>query len=89
VPNYSFDWQDSYRWSPGAQKFPAGTRVDVLAHFDNSKFNPYNPDASVPVRFSQQTDGEMMYGFLFFTYDDERLGLEVDPKTGVARRSSG
>jgi hypothetical protein len=85
VPNYSFDWQDSYRWPTGAQKFPAGTRVEVLAHYDNTKFNPYNPDPTKPVRFSQQTDGEMMYGFLFFTYDDEKLGLDVDPKSGQVR----
>jgi peroxiredoxin len=89
VPNYSFDWQDSYRWPSGAQKFPAGTRVDVLAHYDNSKFNPYNPDPSRTVKFSQQTDGEMMYGFVFFTYDDEKLDLDVDPKTGQARTSGG
>ena len=84
VPNYSFDWQDSYRWPLGAQKFPRGTRVEVTAHYDNSKFNPYNPDPTKPVKFSRQTDGEMMFGFLFFTYDDEQLGLDVDPKTGHA-----
>jgi thiol-disulfide isomerase/thioredoxin len=82
VPNYSFDWQQSYRWAPATQRFPAGTRIEVLAHFDNSAFNPYNPDPSATVRNGEQTYEEMMYGFLFFTYDDERLGLVVDPATG-------
>ncbi len=85
VPNYNFDWQQSYRWAPGAQRFPAGTKVSVLAHFDNSKFNPYNPDPSAAVRFGQQTVDEMMLGFLFFVEEHQRLGLEVDPKTGRAR----
>jgi hypothetical protein len=82
VPNYSFDWQQSYRWASGAQRFAAGTRVDVVAHFDNSPFNPFNPDPRATVRNGEQTTDEMMYGFLFFTYDDERLGLAIDPATG-------
>ncbi|MEZ5979687.1 MAG: redoxin family protein [Planctomycetota bacterium] len=82
VPNYDFDWQQSYRWAPGTMRFPAGTRVDVVAHFDNSPFNPYNPDPTATVRNGEQTYQEMMYGFLFFTHDDERLGLRVDPANG-------
>jgi thiol-disulfide isomerase/thioredoxin len=82
VPNYDFDWQQSYRWASGAQRFAAGTRVDVVAHFDNSPFNPFNPDPRATVRNGEQTTDEMMYGFLFFTYDDERLGLVIDPATG-------
>jgi mono/diheme cytochrome c family protein len=85
LPNYSFDWQQSYRWRPGERKFRAGTRVDVVAHFDNSAFNPYNPDPSATVRPGEQTFEEMMYGFLFFTEDGERLALDIDPTTGRAR----
>ncbi|MFO0984678.1 MAG: redoxin domain-containing protein [Planctomycetota bacterium] len=84
VPNYNFDWQSSYRWAPASKHFPAGTRVDVVAHFDNSPFNPYNPDPGAQVRFGLQTDQEMMYGFLFYTQDDECLDLHVDPKSGQA-----
>lgn len=82
VPNYSFDWQQSYRWAPGTKRFPAGTRVEVLAHFDNSTFNPFNPDPSRAVRFGQQTFDEMMYGFFFYYVDGEQLGLRVDPGDG-------
>lgn len=82
VPNFNFDWQQSYRWAPGSRHFPAGTRIDVLAHFDNSRFNPYNPDPTASVRFGQQTEDEMMYGFLFYTEDQERLGLRVDAQSG-------
>jgi hypothetical protein len=85
VPNYSFDWQQSYRWAPGVEHFPAGTRIDVLAHFDNTAFNAFNPDPTATVRFSEQTDGEMMYGFFFFTEDAEQLGLDIDPSNGHVR----
>ena len=82
VPNYNFDWQLPYRWADGAQKFPAGTKIECVAHYDNSAFNPYNPDATKTVREGQQTFEEMMYGFFFYTEDDEYLNIEVDPKTG-------
>ena len=82
VPNYSFDWQQAYRWPVDKVKFPKGTRLEVSAHFDNSPFNPFNPDPSKEVREGPQTFHEMMYGFVFFTYDDEQLNLTIDPKTG-------
>jgi hypothetical protein len=85
VPNYHFDWQQSYRWKPGERKFPKGTEFEVLAHFDNSRFNPYNPDPNAAVGHGDQTFNEMMFGFYFYTRDDEDLGLDVDPKTGALR----
>jgi hypothetical protein len=82
VPNYSFDWQQSYRWPEDTVKFPKGTKLEVFAHFDNSPFNPYNPDPKREVPEGQQTFDEMMYGFVFYTYDNEHLNLAIDPKTG-------
>jgi hypothetical protein len=82
VPTYDFDWQASYRCHEGAVRLLAGTRVEVFAHFDNSRFNPFNPDPDATVRFGQQTFEEMMYGFLFMTRDGEALDLAIDPKTG-------
>ncbi len=82
VPNYSFDWQTAYVWPRGAQVFPAGTRVECRAHFDNSTFNPFNPDPARAVRSGQETTDEMMYGFLFYVARDERLGLRIDAKSG-------
>jgi peroxiredoxin len=85
VPNYSFSWQVPYRWETGKKHFPKGTRLECVAHYDNSAFNPFNPDSSATVRFGQQTRDEMMNGFFFFTDDTERLNLDVDPKTGQVR----
>ncbi len=85
VPNYNFDWQMPYHLPYGNVKFPAGTKFECLAHFDNSTFNPYNPDPSATVRDGQQTYQEMMFGYVFYTKDDEQLGLEIDTKTGRAK----
>jgi hypothetical protein len=85
VPNYNFDWQMPYRWRPGEMVFPKGTRLEAVAHFDNSAFNPYNPDPKATVRYGQQTQDEMFNGYVFFTDAQEQLNLNVDGKTGQAR----
>jgi hypothetical protein len=82
IPNYHYAWQQNYRWEPGTKKFPKGTRIEVVAHYDNSAFNPFNPDSKVEVREGPQTFNEMMFGFFFYSDDAEDLNLRVDPKTG-------
>jgi hypothetical protein len=82
IPNYNFDWQQSYQWIEGRTRFPAGTRFEVVSHFDNSDFNPFNPDPAASVRHGLQTADEMMYGFVFYLHADEELNLSIDPATG-------
>lgn len=84
IPNYNFDWQIGYLWKDQRHFFPQGTRIEAIAHYDNSAFNPYNPDPTASVRNGPQTYHEMMYAFFFYTYADERLDLAIDPKTGQA-----
>jgi thiol-disulfide isomerase/thioredoxin len=85
IPNYSFSWQVPYRWEPGQRRLPKGTRLECVAHFDNSAFNPYNPNPLATVRYGPQTHHEMMFGFFFYTDAAEQLGLQVDVKTGRAK----
>lgn len=60
--NYHFHWQMSYRLAqPLALK--AGTKLQAMAWFDNSRENPHNPDPEVAVRWGEQTSDEMMVGF--------------------------
>jgi len=82
VPNYSFDWQIPYVWEPGKKVFPKGTRLECLAHYDNSTFNPYNPDPKATVKDGLQTRDEMLNGFVFYADAKEQLNLQIDPKTG-------
>lgn len=84
IPNYNFEWQLGYEIKPGDKRLSAGTKVEAIAHFDNSAFNPYNPDPSKVVRYGPQTVDEMFNGFGFYVEDDEQLNLKVDPKTGRA-----
>ena len=72
--NFNFDWQMAYRWAPGAKKLPRGTRLECIAHYDNSAFNPYNPNPFATVRHGPQTHHEMMFGFFFYTNAAEQLG---------------
>ncbi|MDZ4774465.1 MAG: redoxin family protein [Planctomycetota bacterium] len=89
VPNYDFNWQTAYRWRKDAMLFPKGTTVECLAHFDNSAFNPWNPEPEKRVTFGQETTDEMMYGFLFYVHQNEDLELAIDPSNGgVIERSS-
>lgn len=88
IPNYNFSWQIPYRWEPGKMRLPKGTRLECVAHYDNSAFNPYNPDPKATVRNGPQTHHEMMFGFFFYTDAAEELGVRVDSKTGAERKKS-
>jgi len=60
--NYHFHWQMSYRLAePLALK--AGTELQAVAWYDNSRGNMHNPDPDAAVRWGEQTSDEMMVGF--------------------------
>jgi hypothetical protein len=46
VPRYDFNWQLGYELATPI-KAPAGTKLVVIAHYDNSANNKFNPDKSV------------------------------------------
>ncbi len=60
--HYDFNWQESYLWAD-PQFLPAGTKLECIGHYDNSKKNPNNPDPSVAVHWGQQTFEEMFIGY--------------------------
>ncbi|HEY7290708.1 MAG TPA: hypothetical protein VH583_12805 [Vicinamibacterales bacterium] len=62
VPRYDFNWQITYELAK-PKVLPAGTKVEVIAHYDNSTANKYNPDPTKDVRWGDQTWEEMMIGF--------------------------
>jgi peroxiredoxin len=64
-----------------------GTRLECVALYDNSAFNPHNPDPKATVRDGPQTYHEMMNGFFFYLDANEDLKLEMDGKTGHAKKS--
>jgi hypothetical protein len=60
--NYHFHWQMSYRLAQ-PMSLKAGTELQAVAWYDNSKENPHNPDPDAAVRWGEQTYDEMMVGF--------------------------
>jgi hypothetical protein len=60
--HYNFYWQLSYRLAE-PRPLPAGTVLQAVAQFDNSKNNPHNPDPTAAVYWGDQTYDEMMVGF--------------------------
>jgi hypothetical protein len=60
--NYNFYWQLSYRLAD-LLPIAAGTTLQAVAWFDNSKNNPHNPDPTSAVYWGDQTYDEMMVGF--------------------------
>jgi hypothetical protein len=78
VPNYDFAWQTNYLLKE-PKRLPAGTRIQVTAHFDNSKNNKFNPDPTKDVRYGEPTYDEMMLGFMDFVTEYPTVA-QVDPK---------
>ena len=62
VPKYDFNWQITYQLA-APKLLPAGTKIEVIAHYDNSTANKFNPDPTKDVRWGDQTWEEMMIGF--------------------------
>jgi hypothetical protein len=60
--NYHFHWQMSYRLAE-PRFLRAGTELQAVAWYDNSKANAHNPDADAAVRWGEQAYDEMMVGF--------------------------
>jgi mono/diheme cytochrome c family protein len=77
VPKYDFNWQITYELAQ-PKVLPAGTKLEVIAHYDNSANNKYNPDPTKDVRWGDQTWEEMMIGF---------YGSVIDPP--AATRTAG
>ena len=63
VPRYDFNWQLRYKLAKPVP-VPAGSTVIATAVFDNSEANRANPDPTKNVQWGQQTDEEMMLGYL-------------------------
>jgi hypothetical protein len=84
IPHYDFYWQLSYRL---AKPLPlkAGTILQAVATFDNSKNNPHNPDPDSAVTWGEQTWAEMMVGFFDVAVDPSIDKQQFFVRTAVRR----
>lgn len=81
--NYNFYWQLSYRLAQ-PRFLKAGTELQAVAWYDNSRDNPHNPDPTAAVRWGDQTYDEMMVGFF-----DVAVSANVDKKQFFVRSNIG
>ncbi len=84
VPKYDFNWQLAYELETPL-KLPAGSKLIVTAHYDNSARNNNNPDPEKTVHFRQmnQSWDEMFTPFIQYTIDSQDLTKAfyvVEPK---------
>jgi hypothetical protein len=71
VPDWDFNWQGFYAYKQPVH-LPAGSRIDLVAHYDNSADNPRNPSSPPKaVTWGEQTTDEMCLCYLGFTVDAE------------------
>ena len=84
VPKYDFDLQLFY-YPQQPVPLPAGTRLDIIAHYDNSAANPNNPDPNRAVGFGLETVDEMMFNVFEFIADE---GVSPTPASDETRRDA-
>jgi hypothetical protein len=80
VPNYSFNWQLTYRLENPIRVKP-GDMMEIAGYFDNSPNNPYNPDPKAEVRWGEQSWEEMVVGFI-----DLAVAPDLDRRTVMRPR---
>lgn len=88
VDRFDFGWQTIYFYNE--PKFlPAGTRVDVIAHYDNSdtiKAVQGKLNIERPVGYGAASEDEMMIPYASWTHADPEKGREYRIKRMEARR---
>jgi hypothetical protein len=79
--NYNFYWQLSYKLAT-PRPLKAGTELQAIGVFDNSKNNPHNPDPTKAVHWGDQTSDEMLVGFF-----DLALPVDLDKQHYFIRQT--
>ena len=86
VPRYDFAWQTTYILAKPV-RLPAGTKLECVGFFDNSKANLNNPDPTATVRFGLQTWQEMLAGVIDYQEVEEgrkprrsRVGRRIEDR---------
>ena len=70
VPRYDFNWQLTYTLDKPL-RLAKGTKIECVAHYDNSPNNPSNPNPTEEVRYGDQSWEEMMFGFFNIAFDPQ------------------
>jgi peroxiredoxin len=77
LPKYDFNWQRGYDFATPI-KIEPGTKLITRYVYDNSKYNPANPDPTITVKWGEQSWEEMQYTALGFRWDEETVANRKD-----------
>ena len=83
VPKYDFNWQTYYVFAEPLA-VPKGSRLEAIAHYDNSTGNRSNPDPTKAVRWGEQTWEEMQYTGI--TYSIDNTGSETGDESARSQK---
>ncbi|MEO8026665.1 MAG: thiol-disulfide isomerase [Bryobacteraceae bacterium] len=72
IPRWDFSWQLAYILTK-PKLLPKGTIIEVLATYDNTRNNKFNPNPDAEVLYGEQTWNEMMGGL---------MDVAIDPSVG-------
>lgn len=76
INDWDFNWQESYRYKEPVA-LPKGTRIDMVAHFDNSSRNINNPnDPPKKIVWGEQTTDEMCIAFFEVSFQKEAKTID-------------
>ena len=76
IPRYDFNWQLRYDLK-APLLLPKGSKIKVTGVYDNSAANKANPDPSRTVRWGDQTDEEMLIGYVEYFVPVTKKEVEV------------
>lgn len=84
IPHWDFEWQQFYAFE-SLQLIPAGTSLKAEGAFDNTSFNPHNPnDPPINVYPGLNTSDEMfLVYFQFLPHVDGDEELDIDELTNL------
>jgi len=82
VPKYDFNWQ---LWYDTSINVPKGTKLRVVAHYDNSPNNKYNPDPTKTVYYGNQTWEEMHFPSFGVVVND----IKLEQRQVIQRNQAG
>jgi hypothetical protein len=88
VPKYDFNWQLAYQLETPL-KLPAGSKLIVTAHYDNSIRNKRNPspDKEVYFRGENQSWDEMFTPFIQYAIDSRNPTVDIAQVEGCLEQS--
>ncbi len=76
VPNYDFNWQRTYQFEE-PKRIPAGSKLIHKTIYNNSAKNRGNPAPDETVYWGLQSEQEMLYGSVGYSWVDERTDKPI------------